>query len=260
VKLSDERELSAKVVGTDPHTDIAVVRIDAKDLRPLPLGDSDNIEVGDWVVAIGNPFGLSHTVSAGIVSAKGRTKDDVQLDPAGYYDFLQTDASINPGNSGGPLLNLRGEVVGMNSAIRGGGAQGIGFAIPINMIKQLLPVLLRDGHLTRSALGIDILDPRQLSPDDKQALGIADGERVTGAIVNGVLPGGAADRAGLAPGDIIVGFEGTPVERPAQLRWLASTAGVGRLVVLRVMRGKKTFDLRVTLGQLPEAPAAAERR
>ena len=110
--------------------------------------------MGDWVVAIGNPFGLSHTVSAGIVSAKGRTQQDVPLDPAGFYDFLQTDASINPGNSGGPLLNLRGEVVGINSAVRGGGAQGIGFAIPINMVKQLLPMLLRDGHVTRSALGV----------------------------------------------------------------------------------------------------------
>src|SRR5208337_5498298 len=112
------------------------------------------IDVGDWVVAIGNPFGLAHTVSAGIVSAKGRTRDDVPLgDPSGYYNFLQTDASINPGNSGGPLLNLKGEVVGINSAIRGGGAQGIGFAIPVNMVKQLLPMLLRDGRVTRSAMG-----------------------------------------------------------------------------------------------------------
>jgi len=252
VKLSDGRELSAKVVGTDPPTDIAVVRIDNHDLPPLRLGDSDRIEVGDWVVAIGNPYGLSHTVSAGIVSAKGRTRKDVPLDPAGYYDFLQTDASINPGNSGGPLLNLRGEVVGMNSAIRGGGAQGIGFAIPINMIKQLLPALLRDGHMTRSALGVNIADAHELSKEDRQALGLAEGDRVNGAVIERVLPGAAADRAGLQPGDIIVSFEGTPIERQEQLQWLASTAGVGRAVVLGIRRGGKVFTIKVTLGQLPE--------
>jgi len=252
VKTSDERELPAKVVGTDPPTDIAVVRIDARDLHlhALPLGDSDGIEVGDWVVAIGNPFGLSHTVSAGILSAKGRTKEDVPLDPAGYYDFLQTDASINPGNSGGPLLNLRGEVVGMNSAVRAGGAQGIGFAIPINMIKQLLPVLLRDGHLTRSALGVHIVDPRQLPKEDRQALGLPEGEKSGGGVIMDVIPGGPADRAGLQPGDNIVAFDGTPIDRSTQLQWLASTAGVGRSAALRVQRRGKVFDLTVVLGPL----------
>jgi serine protease Do len=252
VKLSDEREFQGRVVGTDPPTDVAVVRIDAKDVRPLPLGDSDGIDVGDWVVAIGNPYGLSHTVSAGIVSAKGRTKEDVPLDPAGYYDFLQTDASINPGNSGGPLLDLKGEVVGINSAIRGGGAQGIGFAIPINMVKQLLPMLLRDGHVTRSALGVRILDSRLLSKEDRQVLGIAEGERISGAVIGDVNPGGPADKAGLQRGDIIVGFEGQPIERFGQLPWLASTAGVGRTVTLRVQRMGKRFELKVTLARLQE--------
>ncbi len=178
VKTWDDHELPARVVGTDPPTDIAVLRIDPKDLnlRALPLGDSDAIEVGDWVVAIGNPFSLSHTVSAGILSAKGRTKEDVPLDQGGYYDFLQTDASINPGNSGGPLLNLRGQVVGMNSATNRA-AQGLSFAIPINMIKQLLPVLLRDGHLTRSALGVHIIDPQQVPKEDRQAFGLPEGEK-----------------------------------------------------------------------------------
>jgi serine protease Do len=257
VKLSDQRELTGKVVGTDPPTDIAVVRIDVKDLRPLPLGDSDGMDVGDWVVAIGNPFGLSHTVSAGIISAKGRTRDDVPLDPSGFYDFLQTDASINPGNSGGPLLNLQGQVVGINSAIRGGGAQGIGFAIPINMVKQLLPMLLRDGHVTRSALGVRIIDVHKLSNDDKQALKLVDAEKLSGAVVEFVAPGGPADRAGLEPGDVIVGFEGQAIERAAQLQWLASTAGVGRSVTVRVQRGAKQFDQKVTLGQLPSEPPAA---
>jgi serine protease Do len=252
VKLSDEREFPGKVVGTDPATDIAVVRIEAKDLRPLPLGDSDAMEVGDWVVAIGNPYGLSHTVSAGIVSAKGRTRQDVPLDPAGYYDFIQTDASINPGNSGGPLLNLSGQVVAMNSAIRGGGAQGIGFAIPINMIRQLLPMLLRDGHVTRSALGVHIIDVHQLTVEDRQALKLGEGEKISGAVVEDVAQRGPAARAGLEPGDVIVAFDGQPIERSAQLQWLASTAGVGRSATLRVRRSGKLFDINVTLGRLAD--------
>jgi serine protease Do len=252
VLLSDRRVFPAKVVGFDKITDIGVLHVDAKDLRPLPLGDSDGIEVGDWAVAIGNPFGLSHTVSAGIISAKGRTKDDVPLDPAGYYNFLQTDASINPGNSGGPLLNLRGEVVGINSAIRGGGAQGIGFAIPINMVKQLLPMLLRDGHVTRSAMGVRIKDVRELAADDRQALKIPEG--TSGAVLEFVAAGGPADKAGLQPGDVVIAFDGTPIERFAQLQWLASTAGVGRTVTVRVLRQGASFDQKITLGLLP-APA-----
>jgi serine protease Do len=258
VKLSDERELPGEVVATDHITDIAVVRIDAKGLRPLPLGDSDTLDVGDWVVAIGNPFGLSHTVSAGIISAKGRSRQDVQLDPSGYYDFLQTDASINPGNSGGPLLNLKGEVVGINTAIRGGGAQGIGFAIPINMVKQLLPMLLRDGHVTRSALGINIGDARELTDDDRHALGIPPSDRLFGAVIILVAPAGPADRAGLVTGDIVVAFEGQPIERSAQLQWLASTSGVGRTVKLRVRRATNLFDVKVTLGRLAEQDQPAE--
>jgi serine protease Do len=255
VKLSDDRELPGRVVGTDAPTDVAVIRIDAKDLRPLPLGDSDATDVGDWVVAIGNPFGLAHTVSAGIISAKGRTLEDGPLDPSGYYSFLQTDASINPGNSGGPLLNLRGEVVGINTAIRGGGAQGIGFAIPINMVKQLLPMLLRDGHVTRSALGLRIADAHELSNDDRAALGLPQDTRLWGAVVEYVASGGPADQGNLQPGDIIVAFEGRPIDHSAQLRWLASTAGVGRTVTVRVQRGKKQFDIRLTLGRLGDDAA-----
>jgi serine protease Do len=257
VKLSDEREFPGKLVATDKPTDVAVVHIDAKDLLPLPLGDSDVLEVGDWVVAIGNPYGLSHTVSAGIVSAKGRTREDVPLDPSGYYDFLQTDASINPGNSGGPLLNLRGEVVGINTAVNRE-AQGIGFAIPINMVKQLLPMLLRDGHMTRSALGVRIVDARQLSADDRHELGLPEGVHIQGAVVGGVIPGGPADRAGLKTGDVIVAFEGQAIERSAQLPWLASTTGVGRTVTLRVQRGGQLFEVKVTLARL-DAPTSAPR-
>ena len=250
VQLSDERRLPAKVVGRDPRTDIAVVKVEgATDLPAIALGDSEHLEVGDWVVAIGNPFGLSHTVSAGIVSAKGRGRDDVPLDPSGYYNFVQTDASINPGNSGGPLLNLKGEVVGMNTAIRGGGAQGIGFAIPINMVKQILPTLLREGHLTRSALGVRILDTRELSPEDRAELKLGDEK---GAVVESVEPNGPADKAKLQPGDVIIAFDGEPTDRSSLLQWKASTAGVGKTVSIRVLRQGKPFDLKVTLGELKE--------
>ena len=250
VLLSDEHRYPAKVTGRDPRTDIAVVKIDgAKDLTAIPLGDSDALEVGDWVVAIGNPFGLSHTVSAGIVSAKGRGGNDVRLDSSGYYNFLQTDASINPGNSGGPLLNLKGEVVGMNTAIRGDGAQGIGFAIPINMVKQLMPMLLKDGHFTRSALGVIIRDARDLTPEEHKQLKVA-GEK--GAVIQQIEPGGPAEKAKIEVGDVIVGFEGQAIDRGSLLQWLASTAGVGKTVTVRILRGGKPVDLKVTLGQLKE--------
>ncbi|WP_394832516.1 trypsin-like peptidase domain-containing protein [Pendulispora rubella] len=267
VRLADNREYPGKLVGRDPRTDIAVVRLEAKDrsgaaqggapFQPLPLGDSDGAEVGDWTVAIGNPFGLSHTVSAGIISAKGRTRDDVPLDPTGYYNFLQTDASINPGNSGGPLLNLRGEVVGINTAIRGGGAQGIGFAIPINMVKQLLPMLLRDGHVTRSALGVRIRDIRELAPEDRTELKLTDDK---GAVIEYVAPGSPADKADLKAGDVIVQFDGQPIDRGTLLSWMASTAGVGKTVTLRVLRMGKAFDLKVTLGELQEKDMPKPRR
>jgi serine protease Do len=250
VKLSTDNIYPAHVIGKDARTDIAVVKIDEHDLTPLVLGDSDKIDVGDWVVAIGNPFELSHTVSVGIISAKGRTREDVPLDPAGYYNFLQTDASINPGNSGGPLLNLSGEVVGINTAIRGGGAQGLSFAIPINMVKQLLPMLLRDGHVTRSALGIHLLDNRVLTPKDKAALKLATGRE---AVVEWVEPGGPADKAHIAQYDVILAFDGTPIDKSSLLPWLASTAGVGKVVTLRVSRDGKEFETKATLGQLAES-------
>jgi serine protease Do len=255
VLLSDEHRYNAKVTGRDPRTDIAVVKIDgAKDLTAIPLGDSDALEVGDWVVAIGNPFGLSHTVSAGIVSAKGRGGNDVRLDSTGYYNFLQTDASINPGNSGGPLLNLKGEVVGMNTAIRGDGAQGIGFAIPINMVKQLMPTLIKDGKVTRSALGVIIRDARDLSPEEHKQLKIA-GEK--GAVIQQIEPGGPAEKAKIEVGDVIVGFEGQTIDRGSLLQWLASTSGVGKTVNVRVLRGGKPVELKVTLGELKEPKARA---
>jgi serine protease Do len=253
IKLSDDREFPGQIIGRDPRTDIAVVRINSKDsptLTPIKMGDSDAMDVGDWVVAIGNPFGLSHTVSAGIISAKGRTNQDVPLDKSGYYNFLQTDASINPGNSGGPLLNLAGEVVGINSAIRGGGAQGIGFAIPINMVKELLPMLMRDGHVTRSALGVRISDVHELTAEDRASLKVA-GDN--GAVIDTVEQGGPADKAGMQPGDILLQFDGQPIDRGTRLQWLASIAGVGKTVTVHISRQGKEMDLRPTLGHLEEA-------
>ena len=198
-------EVSATVVGRDPPTDVAVLRVDEQNLPYVPLGDSDALRVGDWVVAIGNPFGLSHTVSAGIVSAKGRTNQDVKgLDETGYYDFLQTDASINPGNSCGPLLDTAGRVIGINTAIRDR-ANGIGFAIPINMIREILPRLLKDGKIRRSAIGISV---SSVLPDDVARLGLPSSE---GALVRVVIAGGPAERAGLAVDDVILSVDGKPV-------------------------------------------------
>ena len=203
--IVQKKELKASVVGRDAPTDIAVLRVESKDLSHLPLGDSDASRVGDWVVAIGNPFGLAHTVSAGIVSAKGRTGSDVRGlgDGSGYYNFIQTDAAINPGNSGGPLLDLGGRVVGINTAIRAN-ANSIGFAIPINMVKELLPRLIKDGKVVRSAIGIRV---SSLVDEDTTRLGLGDG---AGALVRSVVPGGPADKAGVQVDDVITAFEGEP--------------------------------------------------
>lgn len=248
VAFPNGRELRAEIVGKDPPTDVAVLRVKERDLPFVPLGDSDTTRVGDWVIAIGNPFGLAHTVSAGIVSAKGRTRDDVQLpgDASGYYNFIQTDASINPGNSGGPLIALSGQVVGMNTAIRQQ-ANSIGFAIPINMIKELLPQLREKGHVERSAIGVHVSSVRA---EDVERLGLS---RAGGALVRHVVPGGPAAHAGLRPDDVIVAFDGLAVISPERLRWQASLAGVGRTVTVRVARGKNERDLEVTLVELPEA-------
>jgi serine protease Do len=247
VIFGEDRRMEAEVVGRDPPTDVAVLRVKATKLPYVSLGDSDAVRIGDWVVAIGNPFGLSHTVSAGIVSAKGRTGHDVRGlgDPSGYYNFIQTDASINPGNSGGPLLDMKGRVIGINSAIRAQ-ANNIGFAIPINMVKELIPQLLKDGHVKRSAVGITV---SSVLERDVTRLGLA---QPKGALVRSVLPGGPGDRAGLKADDVIVAFEGDAVPGPEKLRWRASLAGEGKTVTLRVARGKRVFDLKVTLGELPE--------
>ncbi len=248
VSFRDGRDLPARVVGADGASDIAVLKVDAKDLAALPLGDSDALLVGDWVVAIGNPFGLSHSVSAGIVSAKGRTNDDVEgLNQAGYWDFLQTDASINPGNSGGPLLNMKGEVVGINAAIRKN-ANAIAFSVPVNMVKDLLPILLRDGKIHRSAMGVIVAN---VTGEQATRLGLSERK---GAWIKGLQGSGPADQAGIRVDDIVVAFDGRAIEDPNALRWYASIFGVGRTAKVRIIRDGKPIEVGVKLNELPDPP------
>jgi len=251
VLFPDGTSYEARVVGADEATDMALLKIEPKaELAVAPLGDSDRLEVGEWVLAIGNPFGLSHTVTAGIVSATGR-KD---IAPEGRHmiaNFIQTDASINPGNSGGPLFNIRGEVIGMATAINPAG-QGIGFAIPVNMIKTLLPQL-GTGHVERSWLGVMI---RPVTDAHVAALGLPSAK---GAIVVRVVPGGPADEGGLEAGDVIVGFDGKPIDASTDLQWLASTAGDGKQAELDVFRRGERQKLRVTLGSMPGQAVASAR-
>jgi len=252
VVLANDKAIEGKVLGTDPTTDVAVVKIEppVPAIEPIPLGDSDGILVGDWVVAIGNPLGLSHTVTAGILSARGRTTKDVPLKAMGggeaYFDFLQTDAAINPGNSGGPLLNLKGEAIGINTAINAAG-QGLAFAIPINMVKQMLPSLVKEGRVVRSYLGVGIEDAPM---DEKTGL--------RGAVVMRIMKGGPADKAALKIEDRVVAVDGTPVRDSSHMRWLVSIAGVGKKVTLRVLRDNKAFDLPVKLDKLPEKKPVPE--
>jgi serine protease Do len=240
VKLSDKEEFDAKVIGLDKSTDIALIKIDTK--SPLPvfsLGDSDRLKIGEWVLAIGNPFGLEHTVTAGIISAKGRW-----IGSGPYDNFLQTDASINPGNSGGPLFNLRGEVVGINTAIIARGS-GIGFAIPINMAKELLPQLKEKGKVTRGWLGVSI-QPWQPGMAGKFGL---DTER--GALIGDVMDGDPADKAGIRPGDVIVEVDGENIKESRDLLNVIARKRPGTRAEVKVMRAGEELTLLVTLGERP---------
>jgi len=249
VRLADEREFEAKVIGKDPRTDIALIKIDAKgDLPVIALGDSDRLEVGEWVMAIGNPFGLDHSVTAGIVSAKGR-----QIGQGPYDNFIQTDASINPGNSGGPLINLKGEVVGINSAIfsRSGGNIGIGFAIPINLAKELVPQLKAKGKVTRGFLGVLI---QKVTPEIAEGLGL---DQLRGALVANVSKGGPADKADVKVGDVIIEFDGQPVKDSGDLPLIVARTTVGKTVPMKVLRDKREVTLNVTVGELKDEEAVA---
>ncbi|MHB8772337.1 MAG: DegQ family serine endoprotease [Syntrophales bacterium] len=247
VKLASGKELDGKVVGRDPKTDLALVKIAAEDLQPLRLGNSDDLKVGNWVVAVGSPFGLEQTVTAGIVSAKGRV-----IGSGPYDNFIQTDASINPGNSGGPLINLRGEVVGINTAIIASG-QGIGFAIPINMAKEIAPQLQKRGHVTRGLLGVAIQD---VTPELAKSLGLKDSK---GALVSQVVPGGSAEKAGIEQGDVIVNFDGRPVGDSKELPRIVASTTVGKTVTVKLLRDGKEVERRAKIGEMEEESASAEQ-
>jgi len=247
VRLNNYKEYEAKIVGRDPKTDLALIRIEAEEeLKPVTFGDSDALEVGDWVVAIGNPFGLDNTVTAGIVSAKYR-----DLGAGSYDSFIQTDASINPGNSGGPLLNTKGEVVGINSAIlsQTGGSVGIGFAVPINMARDLLPQL-KNGKVVRGWLGVMI---QEVTPDMKEKFKL-EGEE--GALVADVSPDGPADKAGIQRGDVIVSFNGQKIREMKELPYIVAKTQVNEVVEVEVIRKGNRKSLNVKVGELKETETA----
>jgi serine protease Do len=239
VTLSDKKEYKARVLGRDPKTDLAVIKIDAKGtFKAAALGDSSATRVGEWVVAIGNPFGLSNTVTSGIVSAKGRI-----IGAGPYDDFIQTDAPINPGNSGGPLLNMRGEVIGINTAILPNG-QGIGFAIPVNTAKTLLPELVSKGTVTRGYLGVNI---QTVTDDLASSLGL---KETKGALVSEVVAGSPADKAGVKRGDVITGFAGKEIKEIHELTSLVAATPVGSEAPLKINRDGKDMTLKVKVGKL----------
>lgn len=241
----------AAVVGQDTLTDVALLKIDAgRKLPVLPLGSVDHVDVADWVVVIGNPFGLTHSVTVGVVSFKGRT-DVVPSGRSGYYDYLQTDAPINPGNSGGPILNLDGEVVAIANAVNVAG-QGIGFAVPIDLAKQVLPALKAEGTVRRGWIGITVQD---LTPDMAAKLGKPD---LSGVWVADVVSGGPASRAGLRSGDVITEVNEAPIDRASALRWKIGTTDVGRLVDLGVVRDGEPLHVQVRLAEPPSERAQVE--
>jgi serine protease Do len=252
VSLSDRRELTAKLVGRDPNTDIAVLKIEAKDLPVLPFGDSSKMHPGDFVLAIGNPFGLSHTVTMGIVSAIGRGGLDIE----DYEDFIQTDAAINPGNSGGALINVRGELIGINTAIlsgeQTGGNEGIGFAIPVAMARQVAGQIMKAGKVTRGYMGAIIQD---VTPAIAKAFGL---DQVGGALIGDLAPDGPGAKAGLKQGDIILSMNGQPIGESRELRLRVAMTGPGSTVKLQVFRSGSRIEVQVVLGELPSKQQAEE--
>ena len=249
VKLSNEKVYDGKVVGSDQKTDIAVIKINTGEhLKTAVLGDSDKLQVGQWAIAIGNPFGLDRTVTVGVISATGRSNMGIEA----YEDFIQTDASINPGNSGGPLLNVYGEVIGINTAIVAAG-QGIGFAIPVNMAKQVVAQLINKGSVTRGWLGITI---QPVTEEIARAFGL---KRIQGALISDIMSGGPAEKAGLRQGDIILRLDGKDINDPRQLQLLVADTPVGQNVALEIFRDGKTEKVRVILGDQESAAAVKPR-
>jgi serine protease Do len=260
VQIGDEeRSVRGVLVGRDEATDLALVKVGGGPFPVLPLGDSEGLEVGEWVVAIGNPFGLSRSVTTGIVSFKGRRDVNPSGRP-GYYDFVQTDAAINPGNSGGPLLDARGAVIAINAAVNPAG-QGIGFAIPINMLKTIAPQL-EQGRVARSWMGMSVQD--QMGPELAESFGVPGGK---GVVITDVMDGGPAARAGLRPGDVVISLEGEPMTESYRLRWLTANAAAGRTVRMGIWRERALRTVAVMLESKPgeeladqPAPAAPARK
>jgi len=245
VTLSDGRHFKAKLIGTDPETDIAVIQIDANEITALPVADSDQLNVGDFAVAIGNPFGLGQTVTSGIISALGRSGLGIE----GYEDFIQTDASINPGNSGGALVNLNGELIGINTAIfsQSGGNIGIGFAIPINMVREVMQHLVTHGEVKRGRLGASAQD---ITPDLAKAFDLKNGQ--SGAVITQVIPDSAADKSGLKAGDIVIAVNDKPVRDGSDLRNYIGLLRIGQKVEMTIVREGKQKKL-VAVVEEPES-------
>jgi serine protease Do len=244
VFLRDKREFKGKVVGSDPKTDVAVVKIDAASLPTLAMGDSSKIQVGDLAFAIGDPFGIGETATMGIVSATGRNGLDIE----DYEDFIQTDAAINPGNSGGALVDAHGELIGINTAILtggGGGNQGVGFAIPINMAHRVMDEIMQNGKVVRGYLGLMI---QEVTPELAKAFKVPEGK---GALIGDVTAGGPADKAGLQKGDVIEQLNGQTVNDMNDLRLQIASMTPGTVVHLKILRSGEEHDVSVTLGELP---------
>jgi serine protease Do len=244
VTLFDKRAFRAHVTGTDPKTDVAIVKIDAMDLPSVTWGNSDNLQVGEFVLAIGNPYGLSHTVTMGIISAVGRASVGI----ADYEDFIQTDAAINPGNSGGPLVNIKGELIGINTAIfsRSGGYQGIGFAVPSNMARLVMEQLVKEGKVTRGWLGVTI---QELTPELSEKFGL---QRSQGALVGDVAAGSPAAKAGIKRGDIILEFNGKKVKDVGGLKNMVAKAEIGSELSVTILREGRKQALKMVIKELPK--------
>lgn len=254
VVLNDKRKFTAELIGTDPLTDLAVIKIDAKNLTPAYLGNSDDVKVGQWVLAIGNPLGLTSTVTAGIVSAIGRGGLRLIQDSYGIEDFIQTDAAINPGNSGGALVDLNGAVIGINTAIasRTGYYQGYGFAIPVNIVKTVAKDLIDFGKVKRGYIGVQI---REVDNATAKALGL---EKTQGVIVESLVEGGAAKDAGIEEGDVILSIDGKEVYKPNDLQSYVASKHAGDKVKLKIFRNGKTFEKEITLRPRKEDEADAK--
>ena len=244
VLLSNKRDYKAKLIGADPKTDVAVIKIEAKGLAALPWGDSNKLRVGEIVFAIGNPFGLNQTVTMGVIGAVGRANVGI----ADYEDFIQTDAAINPGNSGGALINAKGELIGINTAIvsRTGGYQGIGFAVPSSMVKQVMESLIKYKKVVRGWLGVSI---QEVTSDLAEEFGVKD---LKGALVSSIMKNSPAAKAGIKQGDVILQFNGKDVEDTGHLRNMVSQTAIGTKVKVRLLRQKKEIDVEVSIAELPK--------